>query len=620
MGTGGKIKLEEGTGGGTHVGFKASDSDIVSELLWTLPSVDGSAGQVMATDGNKNLNWMTFDVSAEATARANADSTLQASIQTLGASTAFAAESATVSAGGVLTPTSDKPIQRITSSLASLGTVANPISGEYKILINSTGASITILNNSGLSASSIMTGTGGSITLPNQAAIALTYDTNATRWFVVGFPSHASTGAIIVDAAGGGDYTTVGAALTAATAGKTVFVRNGNYDLSGVSYTIPEGVTLLGESREGVRITSNNQMFTPSSTIWARYTTKLTTNFNAFDTATGIGTVSVTNNSADVVYTGDLTGAVGTLSIGDYLCIGNSDLYAITNVNTGTKTMTLASPYTGATGSGLPVYVASSSFTLPTITSFSGAIKNLTLLYTKTSGVAVNATRSYRFRMEDVTCYHANTGSSGEGMVNLQSCFQSKLVNCKTVAMGLSSGACFTLTSSWGLVIKDMECERAKYNYWGGGSAAPCMYSDVHFKRITDAPALFFLGWGAQVYGLLKFDHIDNCRGGFIQDGGGTAEDLWNYYIEMKLVTNCSGQISFFGKNMVFVGGSIQNSSYFRFKSRQGSTNNSLQSGSFLVTPASSLEVDTSTIICSAVIYPTGSLSGSPKRNDGYAF
>ena len=87
MGTGGKLKLEEGTAGGTHVGFKAPDTEVASELLWTLPSLDGSAGQILATDGSKNLVWVAnldsslqSAIDAETTARTVADSSLQASV------------------------------------------------------------------------------------------------------------------------------------------------------------------------------------------------------------------------------------------------------------------------------------------------------------------------------------------------------------------------------------------------------------------------------------------------------------------------------------------------------------------------------------------------------------
>ena len=54
---GGKIKLEEGTGGGTMVGFKAPDTEVTDECIWTLPSADGTAGQALVTDGNKTLSF-----------------------------------------------------------------------------------------------------------------------------------------------------------------------------------------------------------------------------------------------------------------------------------------------------------------------------------------------------------------------------------------------------------------------------------------------------------------------------------------------------------------------------------------------------------------------------------
>ena len=57
MTTGGKIKLEEGTGNGTMVGFKAPDTEVTDECIWTLPSTDGIDGQALVTDGAKGLSW-----------------------------------------------------------------------------------------------------------------------------------------------------------------------------------------------------------------------------------------------------------------------------------------------------------------------------------------------------------------------------------------------------------------------------------------------------------------------------------------------------------------------------------------------------------------------------------
>ena len=125
------------------------------------------------------------NLNSEITARTNADSTLMASIQTLGANTAFASEAATVTAG-VLTPSTDKPIQRIIASSTNLDTIANPIAGEFKIIINETASPINVTNNTGASTTSIYTGTGAPITLSSNASLTLVYDATLTRWMIVG--------------------------------------------------------------------------------------------------------------------------------------------------------------------------------------------------------------------------------------------------------------------------------------------------------------------------------------------------------------------------------------------------------------------------------------------------
>jgi len=128
---------------------------------------------------------LTANLGSEITSRINADSTLQANIQTLGASTAFASETATVVAG-VLTPTTDKPIQRIVASSATLDTIVNPVAGEYKILINESASPINITHNTGAGATSIFTGTGATIPLASNAALTLIYDASLLRWVVIG--------------------------------------------------------------------------------------------------------------------------------------------------------------------------------------------------------------------------------------------------------------------------------------------------------------------------------------------------------------------------------------------------------------------------------------------------
>lgn len=55
----GELRFLELVANGTnYVGFKAPDN-LGGNVVWTLPSVDGSAGQVLKTDGSAGLSWVT---------------------------------------------------------------------------------------------------------------------------------------------------------------------------------------------------------------------------------------------------------------------------------------------------------------------------------------------------------------------------------------------------------------------------------------------------------------------------------------------------------------------------------------------------------------------------------
>jgi len=57
-GTTGEMYVPENPDNGTNiVGFKAPDA-LAEDLLWTLPSADGTAGQVLQTSGAKVLSWI----------------------------------------------------------------------------------------------------------------------------------------------------------------------------------------------------------------------------------------------------------------------------------------------------------------------------------------------------------------------------------------------------------------------------------------------------------------------------------------------------------------------------------------------------------------------------------
>ena len=60
--TGGSIRLAEDTDNGTHyIGLKAPDS-ITTSLDFNLPANDGVAGQVLITDGSRNLSFASISL------------------------------------------------------------------------------------------------------------------------------------------------------------------------------------------------------------------------------------------------------------------------------------------------------------------------------------------------------------------------------------------------------------------------------------------------------------------------------------------------------------------------------------------------------------------------------
>jgi hypothetical protein len=87
-------------------------------------------------------------------------------------------------------------VVEITSgTLVSVNNIPAPTSGSLEfILVNRTGVTVTITNNSGgTAANRIQTGTGADIPLLNRASLFLTYSTNESRWMVVGGTGAAPT-------------------------------------------------------------------------------------------------------------------------------------------------------------------------------------------------------------------------------------------------------------------------------------------------------------------------------------------------------------------------------------------------------------------------------------------
>jgi hypothetical protein len=138
----------------------------------------------------------------------------------------YKSETATI-ASNTLTPTTGANIQRITSGAADLQMVASPVAGKFYVLVNETGTDFLIKNDTGgTAANRIYTGTGVDLTLKNQAAISLLYNSGLSRWIVAG------------GSGGGGLATELQSSAFTATAGKHYLVDNSASAFTG---TLPAG-------------------------------------------------------------------------------------------------------------------------------------------------------------------------------------------------------------------------------------------------------------------------------------------------------------------------------------------------------------------------------------------
>ncbi len=101
--------------------------------------------------------------------------------------TSVQTNAATGSSADLSAPT--KSIVVLTDSgLVSLRSVASPNNGQLLILVNDTGNAINILDEDAgaTAANRIITGTGANLVLDNDASIWLAYDSNDSRWRVIG--------------------------------------------------------------------------------------------------------------------------------------------------------------------------------------------------------------------------------------------------------------------------------------------------------------------------------------------------------------------------------------------------------------------------------------------------
>ena len=166
------VVQSQGTG---NLSLQAAGTGVVSveNVSFDATTVTGSSTLTLATTSNNNLS-----LSPNGTGSIVATSKVAFNIQT---------DSTTTGANATVSTVSKSYIELTNVSLTSLNGITAGGDGQRLVLTNRTGASVTINNETGATAANrILTGTGGAITISNNASIELIYNTSNSRWMAVG--------------------------------------------------------------------------------------------------------------------------------------------------------------------------------------------------------------------------------------------------------------------------------------------------------------------------------------------------------------------------------------------------------------------------------------------------
>ncbi len=173
--TGGTLKLMEDTDNGSnYVGLKAANA-IGSNVTWTLPSADGSANQVLATDGSGTLSFASTTSTIAGATDTNITTPADASLLFYDTGTSkwidnVMSGDATITDGGVLTIANDAVEQAM---IADDAVGADQLAAS-SVVIGSIAAGTLVIESEGIGSNDNDT------TIPTSAAVKDYVDTNIT--------------------------------------------------------------------------------------------------------------------------------------------------------------------------------------------------------------------------------------------------------------------------------------------------------------------------------------------------------------------------------------------------------------------------------------------------------
>jgi len=311
----------------------------------------------------------------------------------------------------------------------------------------------------------------------------------------------------VIDASGKGDFQTFKAAVDA---GKTrLFVRNGTYVLSESLY-LPNGVYVEGESKDGVRITSeaDNYNIYVGKHGSADYST---------------GTISITNGSSTV--TGSGTSWTGRT--GQYIVIGTK-AYLITG-NSSATSITISETYQGKTISGQNYFIDDFFFNI--------GLKNLAI--TGDNVIRVLIKDVINLSLESINVYDT-PGFLGTNSSQLGGVVVENVVTANIVAV-----SCSGLTNSSGLSLSEenvginlTRCESSNNKYLGVSTSS----GNTSFPKASNIINCLATANGGSGFGLLASMLVTGCVSTY-NGGSGISASAESVVISNRCEFNSSAGI-----------------------------------------------------------------------------
>lgn len=340
----------------------------------------------------------------------------------------------------------------------------------------------TFINNGGTAATSTNNRMIRPADLSNTIIVGSCTGSGQTTFTTIGSATVAAkpTYRIVVDAAGGGDYTSIRSAISALSgAAGSIFIRNGTYTETDV-IDIYDGISITGESKSGVIITSSsgNAVFQVLNRSTVSRWSRLTSSTATWDSAAGDGTISVTKGSTTA--TTSTTTITGSES--GFILIDGT-VYEVAST-TAPSTITLSTQYAGTTTSGLPYQLRSGSYKQAI------SLQNFTITVPATNRNAIHCESSCGLTVRDINIQTQNTNSNGAALylVNSWNCLFENIQIIDTGSDTTFQGHGAWLYSNTSCVLKQIQTHRTSRGASLGAqlTAYPNYRCDFHFSEIMN--------------------------------------------------------------------------------------------------------------------------------------